>query len=133
VFAIQLVHAVEDCESRAYCTLGVVTVRHGRAEDGHDGVARELLERAAVLLDQLSGPTVVQRQGIANVLGIRAVGARREADEVDEEDGNELSLLAGCASVLEARAAAVTKPSPRRISAPAAGTANLRRNVGFRG
>ena len=50
----ELVDRLEDPQARAHGALGIVLVRHGRAEDGHHGVADELLDRAAVALDLAS-------------------------------------------------------------------------------
>ena len=47
----ELVDRLEDPQPRAHGALGIVLVSHGRAEDGHHGVADELLDRAAVALD----------------------------------------------------------------------------------
>jgi len=48
-------------------------VRDGRAEDGHDGVADEFLEHAAVLFDPLFRIRVVELEGIADVFRIGPV------------------------------------------------------------
>ena len=93
-FVSQLLDRLEDPERRANRALGVVLVRDGRAEDRHDGVADELLHRAAEALDVGLHALVVRAQRCADVLGVGAVRAAREADEVDEEDGDDLPLLA---------------------------------------
>src|SRR5207248_3682864 len=66
-----------------------------RAEQGEDGVAAELLERAAVTLELGAHTRVIRRDERLHVLGIEALGARRRADEVDEDRGDHLALLAG--------------------------------------
>ena len=50
---VQLRDRFEDAQPRAHRPLGVVLVRHGSAEGGHDRVTDELLDRAAVALDLL--------------------------------------------------------------------------------
>ena len=92
--APQLLHRLEDSQCRAHRTLGVVLVCDGRAEDGHDGVADELLDGSAEALDVGLHALVVRPQCRADVLRVGAVGTIGEADQVDEEDGHDLALLA---------------------------------------
>ena len=94
VRAVQLLETSEHSEAGSHRPLRVVPVRYRRAEDRHDGVAGELLQRAAVLLDPPPRLGVVDAERVANVLGIRLVGSRRKADEIDEEYGDELPLFA---------------------------------------
>ena len=65
----------------------------GRAEHRHHRVADELLHRAAEALELVAQARVVGPQQRAHLLGIHLLGARREADEVGEEDGDDLALL----------------------------------------
>ena len=81
------------CERGADRPLGVVLVDHRRAEDRHDRVADELLDRAAEALDLVLDARVVRAERRADVLRIGPIGARREPDEIDEEDGDDLALL----------------------------------------
>ena len=69
--------------------LGVVLVGGRRAPDGHHGVADELLDRAAVALDDLARQLEVACQQLADVLRVAVLGERREADEVGEQDRDE--------------------------------------------
>ena len=55
-------HRLDEVEGCAHGTLGVVLVGHRRAPDGHHGIADELLDRAAVALDALTGQLEVARQ-----------------------------------------------------------------------
>ena len=110
----ELVDRVEDPQPRAHGALGIVLVGHGRAEDGHYGVADELLHRAAVPLDLAGDAFVVGAERGAHVLGVRLVGAGREADEVDEEHGDDLALLAGRRR-LERRAAGEAEARALRV------------------
>src|SRR4029077_2717575 len=75
--------------------LGVVTMRYGRAKDGHHRVADELFEIAAERLDGLLGGRVIALQQVTNVLGVAVVSTTREADEIDKEHRYELALLLG--------------------------------------
>ena len=93
MLAIEPLDSLEDAQPCAYRAFRVVSVCDRRAEDGHDGVADELLEHAAVLLDPLLRIRVVELQELADVLRIGPVRARREPDEVDEQNRDELPLL----------------------------------------
>ena len=83
---------VDEVEGRPHGPLGVVLLGDRRAPDGHDGVADELLDRAAVALDDLAAQVEVAGQELADLLGVGPVGARREADEVGEEDADQAPL-----------------------------------------
>ena len=74
--------------------LRVVLVRDGRAEDGHHRVADELLDRAAEALELRAHARVVGLEKAPHVLGVHPLRARGEADEVAEEAGDDLALLA---------------------------------------
>ena len=63
---------VDEVERGADGALGVVLVGDRRAPDGHHGVADELLDRAAVALDDLARQVEVARQELAHVLGSRS-------------------------------------------------------------
>ena len=89
---------VADRERRAHGALGIVLVRDRRAEDGHHRVADELLDGAAEALELGAHARVVGLEEPPHVLGVHRLGARREADEVAEEAGDDLALLAGRAS-----------------------------------
>ena len=122
MLAVQLLDPLQDAQTRAHGALGVVAVRDRRAEHGHDRVADELLEHAAVLLDPLLRLGVVELQRVAHVLRIGAIRARREADEVDEEDGDELPLLAAARSARPSGAPQLLqKREPGGFSSPQLG------------
>ena len=101
------------------------------AEDGHDGVADELLHDAAELLDAVLRGRVVALERVADVLGIGAVGARREALEVDEEHRDELALLAR-AGVVEPCTAGVAEARMGGVRLAAALARDLQRVRGRR-
>ncbi len=92
-----------DRKRGAHGTLRVVLVRDGRSEDGHHRVADELLHGAAVPLQLPSQPPVVAREHGAHVLRVELLGAAREADEIGEEHGHDLALLAGLPCLLAER------------------------------
>ena len=90
-------HRLDELERRADGPLGIVLVDDRRAPDGHDRIADELLDRAAVALDDLARQVEVARQRVADILRVALLGKRREADEVREQDADELSLRAAAA------------------------------------
>ena len=85
---------VADRERCAHGPLGVVLVRDGRAEQRHHRVADELLDRAAVALELGSNARVVRPEDRLHVLRVHRLRLRREADEVAEEDRDDLALSA---------------------------------------
>jgi len=87
---------VADCQRRPHRPFWVVFVRYGRSEHGHHRVADELLDRPAEVLELLPNACVVRAEQADDVFGIHLLGARGEADQVGEEDGDDLALLARC-------------------------------------
>jgi hypothetical protein len=94
VATVEFVKALEYGQPRPNCAFGIVTVRDGGAEYGHNGVTGELLQRASVLLDPSLGIGVIEAEGIPHVFGIREFRARSEADEIDEEYRDKFPLFA---------------------------------------
>ena len=90
---VEPVDGGEQSQPGADGALGVVAVGERRAEDRHHRVADELLEPPAVRLDLVAGSRVEAREGLADVLRVGPLGRRREALQVDEEDGDEPPLL----------------------------------------
>src|SRR5262249_44889786 len=80
-------------ERRSNSPLGIVLVRDGRPEEGHDCVADELLDRAAEALEFGAQPSVVGRKQGAHVLWIESFRACREANQIAEEAADDLALL----------------------------------------
>ena len=83
---------LDQLERGAHRALGVVFVRGGRAPHGHDRIADELLDRAAVALDDLACDIEIARQRLADVFRVTFLGKGREADEVGEEDADDAAL-----------------------------------------
>ena len=71
----------------------IVLVHDRHTEDGHHGVADELLDRAAVMLDDRLHPLEVAREQRARPLGIERLSERGRPGEVAEQDGDGLALL----------------------------------------
>jgi hypothetical protein len=104
---VQFLHGVADGERRPDRSLRVVLVCDGSAEDGHDGIADELLHGAAEALDLRAQAREVGREHAADVLGVELLGAAGEPDEVGEEHGDDLALLAACVVLGRERGSAV--------------------------
>ncbi len=77
----------------------VVLVRDRNPEDGHDRVADELLDGAAVTLDDRAEILEVAAHARAQRLRIGGLPERSRADEVAEEDRDDLALLAHARSL----------------------------------
>jgi hypothetical protein len=95
VLLVQLLDGGVDRERRPDGSLRVVLVRHGRAEEPHDRVADELLDRAAEALDLRAHARVVGGEARMDVLRIELLGRRRRADDVGEERRDDFPLLLG--------------------------------------
>ena len=85
-FVAQGVDGVDDLQPGPNGPLGVVLVGDGDSPDGHDGVADELLHRAAVALHDSAAGVEVAGEELADVLLVAALREGREPDEVTEED-----------------------------------------------
>ena len=70
-------------------------MRHRRAEERHNRVADELLHRAPEALELRAQMSVIWGEQRTHVLRVHRLGPGREADQVAEETGDDLPLLAG--------------------------------------
>ena len=93
--ALGLARPVADCERGPDGALRIVLVSDRRAEQRHHGVADELLHRPAEALELEAKSVVVRREDRFDVLRIEGLGTGCEADEIGEEDGDDLPLFAG--------------------------------------
>ena len=84
----------EDLQRRANGPLGVVLVCRRNAERSHHGVARELLDGAAVGLDTAGNAVEELGHAPPHDLGVAGRDQRRRVDEVDEKDRGELTFHA---------------------------------------
>ena len=82
---------LERCSDRAF---GVVLMRRRCAPHRHDGVADELLDRAAVARDNFAGDRAVSLERVSDFLGVAFFGEWREPDEIRKEDGHEAAFRA---------------------------------------
>ncbi len=89
---VQLLDRLEHRQARPDGPLRVVLVCDGSAEHRHDGIADELLDRAAISLYALARARVVRGEARLNLLRVGRLGRRREPDEVAEEHGDDLPL-----------------------------------------
>ena len=128
---------VTDRERGAYGALCVVLVRHRRSEDRHHRIADELLYRAAEALELVPQAGVVGAEQRAHLLRIHLLGARREAHEIGEEDGDDLALFEARFLLGSQRpAAGVAESRIRGVLLAAAGAGHarsLRRPQGYSG
>ena len=72
----------------------IVLVRDGNPEDGHDRVSDELLDRASMPPENDAKFLEVAAHARTQRLGIGRLAERGRANEVAEEDGDDLALLA---------------------------------------
>ena len=81
-----------------------------RPEERHHGVADELLDRATVTLQLGPNPCVVGAEDGFDVLWVERLGLRGEADEIAEEDGDDLAFSPDLLRSARAAHAAQRKP-----------------------
>jgi hypothetical protein len=114
---VQLGDRLQDPQPGPDGALGVVLVRERRAEDGHHGIADELLDRAAVALDLLAQACVVWADASAHVFRVLLLGGGREPDQVAEQHRYHLALLerGRGRGLSEWRAALQAKLGPLRV------------------
>ena len=106
---------VTDRERRSNRPLRIVLVRHGGAEHGHDGVADELLDHASEPFELCPKAAMVAGKERADVLRIQALGSRGEADQIGEDDGNHLPLLAREAGRLARERSSAKRTEGKRL------------------
>ena len=90
---VELLDDFRDAQRDTDGALGVIAVAVVGAEDGHDGVADELLHATAAALDLVLDARVERALERADVRRVGAVRARRETDEIGEENRDEPLLV----------------------------------------
>ena len=119
---VERAHPLLDLERGAAGAERVVLVRLGDAEHPDDGVADELLDRAAVPLERRPGGVEVGAHQLEHGLRVGALAHRRRPGQVAEHRGHELAPLdrrrrqRGAAAVAEPRPLAVLRPASRTAS-----------------
>ena len=105
---VELLDRLQRAEAGPDRALGIVLMRDRGAEDRHHRVPNELLDRAGIPLDLLPKACMVGADAGAHVLRICLLRGGGEADEIAEEDGDNLALLPqGESRLLAQRRAAV--------------------------
>ena len=92
--------------------LGIVVVRQGDAEDGHDRVAHVLVDRAAMVGDDLTQLAKRRVDEPGHDFGIGALRQRGETHHVGEQDRGQLPLLDGHGDGRRARGVVPSRPEP---------------------
>ena len=93
----------------------VVLVEPGQPEDGHHGVADELLDHAAVPLELAPHRVEVARHHLAERLGVERLAEARRALQVREDDRHDLPRLLRRPCLGELRPAREAKPRNVRV------------------
>jgi hypothetical protein len=68
-------------------------MRNGCTEDGHHGVANELLDPTPEGVDFPAQTTVIRLHARAHIFRVGLFGGRREADDIAKENRDDLALL----------------------------------------
>ncbi len=110
-------------------TKSIVLVRHGDPEDRHHRVADELLDRPTVTLDDRSQVLEVAAHARTERLRIRRFAERGRADEIAEENGDDLALLARRFGDGERGSARTAETRVVRVLPPAAGACRHARSL----
>ena len=95
-FELLLERELADRERGPNRTLGIVLMRSRSPEQRHDRVADELLDGASVSHELGADALVVGTKKRLDVLRIHRLGARREPDEIAEDDRHDLALTPRC-------------------------------------
>ena len=136
------------CQRRAHCAFAVVAVRHGRAEDGHHGIAGAVEDAATVGFDNAVHRRVEAAEQCLHLLRVAACALRGVAADVGEQHRRLAAVGAvdvGCRAVarqrrcgphdlrqLHRRAALVAELRLRPVRMPAARAQHWRPKVGRR-
>ncbi len=129
-FDAELGEGVAHLDRRPHCAQRVVLVQDRNSEYGHDRVTDELLDGAAVALDdRLHALEVACEQGTER-LRVERLAERRRVCDVAEEHGHDLALLAR--ATIRSRAALGTEPESAGGLVPAHGAGGHARSLGTR-
>ena len=82
----------DEVERRAHRTLGIVLLRDRGAPDRHDGIADELLDRAAIALDDLPRAVEISSEDLSCLLRVTVLRCGREPNEIGEQHRHQAAL-----------------------------------------
>src|SRR5262245_57653483 len=89
---IEITERLLDLPGGAHDTVRGILVRHGRAEKRHHAVAGQLIDDTFEAVDLVKGQLQVLIEEVPIFFRIEALGDRRGADEITEEDRHQLPL-----------------------------------------
>ena len=112
---VQLPECAPELRGRPHGSQRVVLVDVRDAEDGHDGVADELLDRASVPLDHVACQLEVAGEDAAQAFRIEPLAEGGRARDVGEDHCDDLPLLGGARFSAKRSAAGVAEPRACRI------------------
>ena len=90
---VQTLESRDHLQGRPDGAARVILVGHRDAEDGHDRVADVLLDRPAPAVDDAGHRREVGPEKRLQALGVEALSQVRRADQIREEDRDELALV----------------------------------------
>ncbi len=93
IVRVQLLDRLQHPETGPHRALRVVLVRDRRPEHRHHGIPDELLHRPAEPLQLLPQARVIRTDPSPDILRVGDVGGRSEADEIAEQNRNDLPLF----------------------------------------
>jgi hypothetical protein len=126
---VELLEPGDHVRRRPYGPQRVVLVHHRDAEDGHDRVADELLDGAAVTFDRRAHGVEVAAHHASGRFGVEPLAHRGRARDVAEQHRHGLSNLARRRTHGEWGAARAAEPEAVRALVPAALTPRHRADL----
>jgi hypothetical protein len=88
-----VLHRLPEDKRCGHCSFRVVAAGTREPEDCHHSIPDKLLERAAVIRDNLSGEVVVAPHEGTNIFGVEILAQLRRACNVGEENRHQLPLF----------------------------------------
>src|SRR6266508_4548551 len=119
---VQAPERLAQLRGRPDCAQSVVFVHDRDPEDGHHGVADELLDGATVALEHEAHLDEVARDDAAVGLGVELLAERGRVDDVREDDRHGLPHLARGGGLLQGRATGAAESRARGVRLATAGT-----------
>ena len=119
---VETLERLAHLERRAHRAKRIVLVDGRHPEHGNDGIADELLDRAAVPLERRLHRIEVAPHHAPQRLGVEQLAERGRAGDVREDDGDHLARLGIARSRIERLAARAAEPCLAVVAAPAGAT-----------